>query len=244
MLLVYKTKSFKSIQALQAPASVEPAPPPGADSLEVAAVANAADAAGVDPPGGRDTVVEWEREADIMRYVALLRGINVGGNNKIPMAALRGLLTERGFSDVESYIASGNVILSSGLPGPGEVAARFEELLREGFRVDTRVLVIPRERFLTIAAAVPPEWANDTERKSDVLFLFPEDDRPEILPTLAPRAEIDHAMYVPGAVLWNVRRADQTRSHLNRIVGTRTYRNLTIRNVNTVRKLAEMLTAR
>jgi uncharacterized protein (DUF1697 family) len=178
-----------------------------------------------------------------MRYVALLRGINVGGKNKVPMAALRAILSEGGFTTVDSYIASGNVLLSSELPGPAEVAARFEELLREGFAVDTRVLVIPRERYLAIAAAVPPEWANDGEQKSDVLFLFPEDDAPEILTALAPRAEIDHATYVPGAVLWNVRRADQTRSHLNRIVGTKIYRNLTIRNVNTVRKLAEMLAA-
>lgn len=88
-----------------------------------------------------------------MRYAALLRGINVGGKNKVPMAALRSLLSERGFAEVTSYIASGNVLLSSELPGPAEVAAQFEALLREGFAVDTRVLVIPRERYLAIAAA-------------------------------------------------------------------------------------------
>jgi uncharacterized protein (DUF1697 family) len=178
-----------------------------------------------------------------VRYLALLRGINVGGKNKVPMAALRELLRERGFTAVESYITSGNVLLSSDLSGPALVAAGFEDLLREGFSVDTRVLVIPRDRFLAIAGSVPARWTNDAEQKSDVLFLFPEDDAPEILSTLAPRAEIDHAHYVPGAVLWNVLRSDQTRSRLNRIVGTKTYRNLTIRNVNTVRKLQEMLTA-
>lgn len=177
-----------------------------------------------------------------MRYVALLRGINVGGNNKVPMAALRQLLRESGFTGVESYIASGNVLLSSSLAGPPEVAAQFENLLWESFAVTTRVLAIPQDRFLSIASAVPSEWANDGEQKSDVLFLFPEDDTPKILTSLAPRAEIDNATYVPGAVLWNVRRSDQTRSHLNRIVGTKTYRNLTIRNVNTVRKLEQMLT--
>jgi uncharacterized protein (DUF1697 family) len=179
-----------------------------------------------------------------MHYVALVRGINVGGNNKVPMAALRTLLIEDGFTGVESYIASGNILLSSDLPGPAEVTARFEELLRQGFAVETRVLVIPKDRFLAIAAAIPPEWANDSEQKSDVLFLFPEDNAPEILTSLAPRAGIDYVTYVPGAVLWNVRRSDQTRSHLSRIIGTQAYRNLTIRNVNTVRKLEMMVSGR
>ena len=46
-------------------------------------------------------------------YLVLLRGINVGGKNKVPMARLRELLEELGYSDVSTYIASGNVILSS-----------------------------------------------------------------------------------------------------------------------------------
>lgn len=178
-----------------------------------------------------------------MRYVALLRGINVGGNNKVPMSDLCDLLTGQGFTEVRSYIASGNILLSSDDPSPGNVSDQFEELLRESFSVDTRVLTIPQDRFLAIAAAVPRDWTNNSEQKSDVLFLFPQDDSPEILTTLSPRPEIDHALYVPGAVIWNVGRSDQSRSHLNRAVGTSTYRNLTIRNVNTVRKLEGMLSA-
>ena len=50
------------------------------------------------------------------RYLALLRGINVGGKNKVPMAGLRALLEELGFSNVATHIASGNVILSSDRP--------------------------------------------------------------------------------------------------------------------------------
>jgi uncharacterized protein (DUF1697 family) len=176
-----------------------------------------------------------------MRHIALIRGINVGGNNKVPMAELRKLLTDKGFTDVQSYIASGNIILSSDTLDPGDIGGRCRDLLRESFSVETRVLVIPQERFLSITSAVPPDWTNDSKQKSDVLFLFPEDDTPDILATLSPREGVDNATYVPGAVIWNIHRTDQTRSQLNRIVGTRTYRNLTIRNVNTVRKLEQMV---
>jgi uncharacterized protein (DUF1697 family) len=163
----------------------------------------------------------------------------VGGKNPVPMADLRAALTSHGFTEVRTYIASGNVLLSAVDIDAGSVQEQFEQLLRTDFAVDTRVLILTRERWLAIAGAVPPTWQNDSTQKSDILFLFPEDDAPEIIQRLAPREGIDDARYVPGAVLWNVERNNQTRSALNRIVGTRTYKNLTIRNVNTVRKLTE-----
>lgn len=183
-----------------------------------------------------------------MQYVALLRGINVGGKNPVPMADLRAALTDRGFSAVQTYIASGNVLFAADEAAGGfdtnTIQGVFEDLLRTEFSVDTRVLILPRERWLAIAAAVPAAWQNDSEQKSDVLFLFPEDDTPEIIQRLAPREGIDDARYVPGAVLWNIERRNQTRTALMRIAGTETYRNLTIRNVNTVRKLTALCTAK
>lgn len=176
-----------------------------------------------------------------MQYVALLRGINVGGKNRVPMADLRAALTGSGFSSVQTYIASGNVLFTTNDDAPAPMQSMFEDVLRTRFHVDTRVLILTRERWLSMAAAVPEEWQNNDEQKSDVLFLFPEDDTPQIIQRLAPKAGIDDARYVPGAVLWNIQRRDQTRTALMRIVGTDTYRNLTIRNVNTVRKLTGLL---
>lgn len=179
-----------------------------------------------------------------MRYITLLRGINVGGNNKVPMAELRTSLEETGFSNVQSYIASGNVFLSTDQLTGKEVQERFERLLENVFGVTTSVLVIPEAQYRAIASALPGDWHNDKTHKSDVLFLFPRDDAPEILDTLAPRDGIDEVFYVPGAVLWRVPRQFQTKSALNKIVGTKTYRNMTVRNVNTVRKLRQMLDAK
>lgn len=177
-----------------------------------------------------------------MRYVALLRGINVGGKNKVVMADLRAALAEIGFSDVETYINSGNVLLSS--EGTEEIVGRsFENLLSERFRIETRVLIVPAARYRSIVAAVPANWRDDKEQKSDVLFLFPEDDSSGVLERIPPRDGVEDARYVPGAVLWNVSRDQQSRTGLQKVVGTKTYKNLTIRNVNTARKLAEMLNA-
>lgn len=215
-----------------------------------------------------------------MQWVALLRGINVGGKNKVPMKELRQALSAAGFHNVHSYIASGNLVFASGrstgsdessptasIPSqdagvdsaveekpntapsedyrpPGSaasIARSVEDVLEETFSIETRVLVLSRESFLEIAAAVPRDWTNDKVQKSDVLFLFPEDDSPAILNAIPPREGVDDARYIPGAVLWNVSREAQGKTGLKKILGTPLYQHVTIRNVNSVRKIAEML---
>lgn len=176
-----------------------------------------------------------------MQYVGLLRGINVGGNNKVPMAELRQALETAGFREVRTYIASGNVLFRHPSGSIQEVQTLFEAVMSRDFGIATRVLVLPEDRFRVICSAVPPDWTNDKEQKSDILFLFPEEDSPETLERMGPKADIDQARYVPGAILWKVSRANQTRSALLAVVGTKLYKAMTIRNVNTLRKLQSML---
>jgi uncharacterized protein (DUF1697 family) len=65
-------------------------------------------------------------------YLVLLRGINVGGRNKVPMADLRAVLEDLGFSNVSTYIASGNVLLDSDLSA-AKVASKIEDALPKAF---------------------------------------------------------------------------------------------------------------
>ncbi|AHC16362.1 DUF1697 domain-containing protein [Salinispira pacifica] len=176
-----------------------------------------------------------------MQWVALLRGINVGGRNKVPMKELRHSLEKEGFSRVKSYIASGNIILNSSSHTGRELTGTIETILQRDFSVDTRVLILRGSKFQQIAEAIPGDWENDKEQKSDVLFLFPEDDSRDILSRVPPREGIDTAHYVPGALLWNVLRRNQGKTGLQKITSTDIYKSLTIRNVNTVRKISSML---
>jgi uncharacterized protein (DUF1697 family) len=76
--------------------------------------------------------------------------------------------------------------------------------------------------------------------KSDVMFLWPESDSKSVLSELTIK-DFDRVIYAPGAVLWSVDRADQGRSGMGKLVGTMLYKQMTIRNVNTVRKLSEIM---
>lgn len=148
-----------------------------------------------------------------MKYVALLRGVNVGGNHRVPKAEFQAVLESLGFSDVVIYLNSG---------------------------------LLPGERIKAIAAAIPAEWTNDTPRpdksgqKSDVLYLFDDINAPDILDKLGHKPEIETMLYVDGAVLANITRANQLKGSLQQLVGSKLYSQMTVRNVNTARKLAEL----
>ena len=101
---------------------------------------------------GGEIVARDGFESSMTTYLVLLRGINVGGKNKVPMARLRELLEELGYSDVSTYIASGNVILSSD-SSAGDIKQQIEEALPKAFRLDSElvaVLVLDRAQLQAV----------------------------------------------------------------------------------------------
>jgi uncharacterized protein (DUF1697 family) len=102
-------------------------------------------------------------------FVALLRGVNVGGASKVPMAALRSSLAATGFEDVVTYIQSGNVVLRSPLADASEVAARIEQLLAGDFGVPARVVIRTPAELVAVEAANP--FSHAERSKVHVVFL-------------------------------------------------------------------------
>lgn len=171
-----------------------------------------------------------------MVYAALLRGINVGGNNKIEMKRLKETFLGVGMHKVITYINSGNIIFTDEVHSKGELGSLLEKAIQEDFGLSIRVLVLSLTDFDAIMKVLPQDWANDDEMKSDVLFLWDEVD-PETLADRLKAKAVDRILYAPGAVLWSVARENVTKSGLVKIVGTSFYRQVTVRNVNSARKI-------
>ncbi|ANU15323.1 hypothetical protein B481_0688 [Planococcus halocryophilus Or1] len=176
-----------------------------------------------------------------MNYVALLRGINVGGKNKVEMKKLIQAFEEVGMTQVTTYINSGNVVFSSTNNSKETIATILEKAIYSHFDLQIHVLVYGSAEFLKIAQSVPENWSNDQDMKSDVLFLWQDVDDQTILNQLTIKPDIDRVIYVPGAILWSVNKDLVTRSGLGKIVGTALYRRVTVRNVNTVRQISVLL---
>lgn len=175
-----------------------------------------------------------------MEYVALLRGINVGGNNKVEMKRLKQVFEDAGMASVRTYINSGNVLFSSD-SAAATVTRRLEKAIHEHFGFPVSVLLRDIDQMRSLVKAMPPDWRNDDKKKCDVIFLWPEVDRPEILEQLDFRPEFEDVRYTPGAVMWCLARENATKSRLPRIVGTPLYKQVTVRNCNTARKLLELM---
>lgn len=104
-----------------------------------------------------------------MRYVALLRGINVGGKNKVPMPVLKEVFERLGHTEVRTYINSGNVIFDAPRQRAADLAATLEEAIESEFGFGVRVLVLRGSAVTKIAAELPEDWVNDDDASCNVL---------------------------------------------------------------------------
>lgn len=175
-----------------------------------------------------------------MIYVALLRGINVGGNNKIEMKKLRITFERLGCSNVITYINSGNIVFEDHHRSHSVLTAEIETGIKEDFGLTIKVLLRNFDNIQNIYSNLPESWVKNEIMRTDVMFLWEEIDYPEIIDELRIKP-VDQVKYVPGAVLWNILDKDYTRSAMSNLIGTKIYKAMTIRNVNTVRKIYEIM---
>lgn len=179
-------------------------------------------------------------------YAILLRGINVGGKNKVAMAGLKTCLEELGCSNVSTYIASGNVMLESE-QRPDVLQAQIEQALPQTFKLDSKlvgVLVLTRKQLQGVIEHKPKEFGEHPEKyHSDAIFLMGI-DRAEALSVFDPREGVDTLWPGDGVIYFQRLSAQRTKSRLNKIVGTPAYQSMTIRNWNTTTKLLKLLEQR
>lgn len=176
-----------------------------------------------------------------MIYIALLRGINVGGNNKVDMKLLKQTFEKAGMKHVATYINSGNIIFSSEGMSHQELADKLEQGISADFGLNIRVLIRNLPEIREVMKVLPEHWTNDAQMKGDVLFLWDEINDRSVLDQIPINPEIDTVLFASGAILYSVSKANASRSGLIKLVGTKLYKHMTVRNVNTTRKIHQLM---
>ncbi len=174
-------------------------------------------------------------------YVAFLRGINVGGKHKVPMADLRSLLEKQGYRKVKTVLNSGNVVFEAEPLNLAEAALHIGNLLLESFGFPVPVRIFEGEQIKTIAAALPEE---DIDQKAGVQYYFTfihasadeasiaklnQDDFFRIIATLE--------QVVISRVDTNLGKSPDAMAKLEKVYG----KSITTRNWNTLNKITALL---
>lgn len=178
------------------------------------------------------------------RYVALLRGINVGGRNRVPMDDLRRAFEDAGHEAVRTYIQSGNVLFESDAPRT-ELEPQIEGLLEQRLEVPVRVIVRSHRQLRTIVSRAPAGFGTKPDAfHSDVVFLKAPLSSRRAMQSVQLREGVDEAWTGPGVLYFQRLSARRTQSRFSRIVGTPEYERMSIRNWNTVTRLLALLDER
>jgi uncharacterized protein (DUF1697 family) len=176
------------------------------------------------------------------RYVALLRGINVGGRNLIRMTDLAACFEAEGFTDVATYIQSGNVLFTSRKSGRAGLARHIEQMLAARFDYPASIVLRTRTQLQGVVGRAPEGFGSDPATyRYDVIFLKEPLTAAKAMQGVPTMAGVDEAFAGTGVLYFSrlISRASQSR--LSRLVSMPIYNQMTIRNWNTTTKLLELM---
>ena len=176
------------------------------------------------------------------RYVALLRGINISGKNKVPMLDLKKGFENIGFEDVKTYLNSGNVVFS-GKDDIQKTTKQIEEMIKSQFDLDIPVFVIAMEELEDILSQAPDWWENDNKEIYDnLIFIIPPAVFTDVLKEIGePKEGLEKIENYKNAIFWSFNRKEYQKTNWwPKTASTSIGKNLTIRTANTIKKVIGM----
>ena len=179
-----------------------------------------------------------------MRYIALLRGINVGGNNKVSMSDLKKSFEDAGFLNVVTYINSGNVIFDSEEQDVIKLIKECEKIIENKFGFFISLAIIEANALKEALSHAPKWWGEDAESKHNAIFIIKPATAQEVIADAgAAKPEYEQLFAYGDIIFWSAPIKTFSRTRWSKIVGTKAYKSITIRNENTARKLLELTLA-
>jgi len=175
-------------------------------------------------------------------YLAFLRGINVGGNNIIKMVDLKDCFEKMNFTDVKTYIQSGNVIFGASIKDEIKLEEKIEKVLSAQFKYKSCVVVIAGDTLKEIVKQAPKDFGkNPEEYRYNVLFIKNPQNAKQILKVIEAKEGVDSVVAGKHAIYFSNLISKATQSRLNKIIQKPEYKYITIRNWNTTTKLLALI---
>src|SRR5262245_3939949 len=174
-------------------------------------------------------------------FVALLRGVNVGGNNMINMSSLKKSFEAIGFTDVTTYINSGNIVFTTKEKDARKLEKRIEQMLAKEYELGSKVVVRSLPEMEQLVKNLPRSWNDDSRWRYNVIFLRHSIDSEDLLAELPPRSDIEQIVYRPGVLLWSAQATQLNQTTMAKLSSRKIFQDMTVRNLNTTKKLCELM---
>lgn len=179
------------------------------------------------------------------QYVAFLRGINVGGNNIIKMADLKACFESNGFSDVTTYIQSGNVLFRTRETEKASLTTQVEEMLSTAFNYSARLVLITHQQLKQVVEDAPSGFGKDLDLyRCDVIFLKEPLTAAKAIQDIRVKPGVDAAHAGESVLYFSRLTSKAAQSYLTKIITLPLYQYVTIRNWNTTTKLLALMEKR
>lgn len=176
-----------------------------------------------------------------MKYFALMRGINVGGNNIIKMADLKKTVAESGFTSVSTYIQSGNIIFKSEENDIDKITKKLEEALFKEFGFNSGIIVKTFEQLNKIISEVPDDWKKRYDLRCYIAFIRKPVSEQDVMRDIKLKDGVDFVKAGDKVLYMSTLLEGLTKSGFTKLVGTKIYKDITIRNYNTTQKILALM---
>lgn len=180
------------------------------------------------------------------QYLALLRGINVGGGNLIKMTELKDCFEKSRLENVATYLQSGNVLFETAETDQEKLVRKLEQALSRTFSpYKARIVVCSHTQLTRIVREAPKGFGTQPQAyRYDVIYLMEPLTASEAIEHVSIKPGVDKAFAGPGVLYFSRWNARASQSHLSRLVGLPVYQDMTIRNWNTTSKVLALMDAR
>ena len=187
------------------------------------------------------SITKKESKSSLGVFVALLRGVNVGGNNMISMSSLKGSFEGIGFKQVTTYINSGNIIFKTKEADARKLEKKIEQMLSKEYQLNSKVVVRSLAEMTKLVESLPPEWTGDSGWRYNVIFLRHTIDSEKTLADLPINIDVEQISYRPGTVLWSAQVSELNQTMMVKLSSRKIFQDMTVRNLNTTKKLCALM---
>ena len=177
-----------------------------------------------------------------MKYIALLRGINISGKNKIVMSELKKEFTNLGYKEVVTYLNSGNVVFESDIKDKNVIKDNIQIMIKNIFELDILIYVITSQELEELIKHSPEWWGKDNKEIYDnIIFIIPPTTYNDVFDTIGSPNEYEKIQEYKNNVFWSFELKNYRKSNWwNKTASTNISNKITIRTANTMKKVLEI----